>query len=272
MKIVSATWTPSTLAINDLSADVLVATPADTEILTYEASSSKWKNKPAPSSGGGVAFQSRQKETVIYSHDNGDPLGLGNYVGPRAMGDTIQVSGAGNPGDAGLPGTSHGAGSNVVSSGTSASGFMYGDLEYRVGRNLKILGKLWLSRITDTRFKFGLFGNQLNDTDTGTDDMAWFRFSTIAGDTHYKCVTGDATSSTVTDSGISPVANVERTFAIIFDDVSPNVKFYIDGTLVATNTTHLPRTAIDLGYSLSTRGNSTVNTVNFGQIIIATDY
>jgi hypothetical protein len=33
--------------------DVTIAAPADTQVLTYEASSSQWKNKAAPSGGGG---------------------------------------------------------------------------------------------------------------------------------------------------------------------------------------------------------------------------
>lgn len=255
-------------ALSTLS-DVSVTAPANGDLLQYNSGTGKWQNAVSATI---TPFQSRQKEVILNFYYNGDPSGLGNYPGPFISGDTNYVSGAPAMGATLATNTNRGAASNLVSSGTGAAGFAYGDNQYVVGRNLKILGKIWLSRITDTRFKWGLNGNPLVDSDTTVDDLAGFRFSTIAGDTHYKCVTGDATTLTVTDSGITPVANVERTFAIIFDDVSPNVKFYIDGTLVATNTTHLPRTGQALAYSLGIRGNSSVNNVSIGYGVVACDY
>ena len=78
-------------------------------------------------------------------------------------------------------------------------------------------------------------------------NYACFRF--VAGtDTTFKCVTKDGTTQTVTDSGITPAAgfwtglgtSIGHLFQIISNDTVPEVLFYIDGALVATNTAHLP--------------------------------
>lgn len=75
-------------------------------------------------------------------------------------------------------------------------------------------------------------------------NYAAFRF--VNGtDTHFQCVTKDGTTQTVTDSGVAPSAGFwastsSNVFQIISNDGVPNVQFYINGTLVATNTTHLP--------------------------------
>jgi hypothetical protein len=64
-------------------------------------------------------------------------------------------------------------------------------------------------------------------------------------DTVFQCVTKDGTTQTVTSSGITPSAGfwaltAGHVFQIVSNDGVPNVQFYIDGALVATNTSHLP--------------------------------
>lgn len=237
---------------------------ADSKLYVYDGST--WNAVGA--GGGGTAFQNQQMRNIIYGYKNGDPFGLGNYTGPRGSGDTVQAT-AGTLG--GASGTSaHGAGTTLVTSGTGAGASIAGDAIYRTGRSIKLLGKLWLSRTTDTRFVFGL-ASGVNDSDSPFDFTAFFRYSTIASDTNFQCVTGDGTSVTVTDSGI-PADTNEHTFAIIFDDVTPNVQFYIDGTLVATNTTNLPPSGHYLCYEFLVRGNSSNNTAGFGQMVIDVDF
>lgn len=223
-------------------------------------------------SSGAVKFESEQCRNILYGYKHGDPDGLGaSITGPFMPGDGIySVNFLGAAADISTSG--HGAGSIYTTSSTGAAGFVYGELIYRVGRGLKISGTLWLSRVTDTRFLFGIAAGQNGDDfDIGFDDMAFFRFSTIAGDSNFQCMTGDGTSTTVVNSGVAADL-LKHKFAIIFDDVTPNVKFYIDGVLVATHTTTLPRTAHDLGYVIAIRGNSTNNAISFGQIVIAYDF
>jgi hypothetical protein len=79
-------------------------------------------------------------------------------------------------------------------------------------------------------------------------NFAMFRFSSTASDTNFQCITGEGTTLTITDSGVLPVIHQANVFAIEFVDATPAVKFYIDGTLVATSTTHLPGASAILGY------------------------
>jgi hypothetical protein len=249
--------------------DVNIPSPANNDVLTYSSGTSKWISAaPSGGGGGGVAFQSQQKRTVIFGYKQGSPAELGNITGPRADGDVILLT-AGTLAAA-TSGSTNGAGTTLATTGTGAGASIVGDTIYRTGRALKILGKIWLSRTTDTRFIFGVAGGA-NDSDAPFDFTAFFRFSTIAGDTNFQCVTGDASAVTVTDSGVAADTS-EHTFAMIFDDAAPNVKFYIDGSLVGTNTTHLPGSGHNLCYALLIRGNSTNNTVGFGQIIIDSDF
>jgi hypothetical protein len=54
----------NTLAADD---DVLITSPADTQVLTYEAASSKWKNKNASGGGNGAAG-------IVIGNGNGVPV------------------------------------------------------------------------------------------------------------------------------------------------------------------------------------------------------
>ena len=143
---------------------------------------------------------------------------------------------------------------NYASSSADTSCGSYGMTNYYMGRNVGMLlhGMIW--RTTDIRFWCGLtdqtgatFGE--SDSPSGANYAA-FRYSTLAGDTNFKCVTSDASGQTVEDSGVAANTN-EHAFAIECDDGSGNIKFYIDGTLVATVTTRRPTTGSDLCYYLS---------------------
>lgn len=226
-----------------------------------------------PPSSGGVAFQSEQIRRTFWAYFQGDPFGLGNYAGPQMPGDTIQTTNS-TIGASSVVNSAHGVGSTVTTNSTGAAGFMYGDLIYPVGKSLKIRGKIWLTRTTDIRFLFGLAGGQNGDDfDHGFDNYALFRFSSIAGDTNWQTMTNDASTSAgvVNNSGVAANTN-EHSFAIIFDDVTPNVKFYLDGVLVATHTNQLPTAATPLGYLVAIRGNSTNNAIGVGQIVIDSDF
>jgi hypothetical protein len=86
-----------------------------------------------------------------------------------------------------------------------------------------------------------------SDSPAVTNGYAAFRFSVAAGDTNYKCITFDGTTQTIVDSGIAANTNTHY-FLIVYNDSVPNIKFYIDGTLVATSTTHLPVTTSKVYY------------------------
>jgi hypothetical protein len=99
-----------------------------------------------------------------------------------------------------------------------------------------------LQQTTFSRLWVGIVsaGGATLQTDTpGTAglNVAAFRYSTNASDTNFQCVTSDASSQTITDSGVAADTNPHQ-FTIVKSGSA--YKFYIDGTLVATNTTHLP--------------------------------
>lgn len=98
---------------------------------------------------------------------------------------------------------------------------------------------------TSVRYMVGLGSgttSALLDADlpgaTGSRHAACFRYSTAASDTNWKCITSNGSADTVTDSGVAFSAALTK-FRI--DATSPTeIKFYINDTLVATNSATLP--------------------------------
>lgn len=92
-----------------------------------------------------------------------------------------------------------------------------------------------------------MVGLTTNTTSSMTDDpgavsVALFRYSTSASDTNWQCISNDGvTGSTITDSGVAASA---AWVTLAVETSASNVKFYINGTLVATHTTNLPATAV----------------------------
>jgi Collagen triple helix repeat (20 copies) len=125
---------------------------------------------------------------------------------------------------------------------------------YWVGKNIFAMFLIDLVRLTDQRFWIAMndqSGITVGASDNPAGNYAAFRFSTIAGDVHWQCITKDNVTQTVVDSGITPVVTKSTRLAILFNDTIPNVSFYIDGTLVATITTHLPTSGTALRWSVT---------------------
>jgi len=70
-----------------------------------------------------------------------------------------------------------------------------------------------------------------------------FRFSVSAGDTTWMAYVGDGGAETVETTGIAPSATVNQLMEIVWEKNMPAVKFYIDGVLTNTVSTHLPNAA-----------------------------
>ena len=75
-------------------------------------------------------------------------------------------------------------------------------------------------------------------TDLPADDIAGFRWHSNI-DTTWKCLTGDGTTSSVTDSLVT-VDTAMHFFRIEANAAQTFVKFYIDGSLVCNKTTNIP--------------------------------
>lgn len=262
------------IALSWLS-DVLITSPADGDVFSYEASSSKWKNK-APSALGGLNANSirgqnvtsttpLKGQTFIFDGTNWIPhfqQQLNHYW--------MASSGASGATDASCCHFLKAASQTNAPSFAAASASEPGTFQYSTGTGANVssnLGestaqgvtrdilrtwrcKLKLSQTANVRVWMGLFSTVSSNmrTDTPGALYAAFRYSTAAGDSKWQCVTAtDATHQTVTaESTSSHVdATTYHTFEIQFDGT--NFVFFIDGTQVGSQATNLPTSGTGLG-------------------------
>ena len=122
-----------------------------------------------------------------------------------------------------------------------------GDLSEVVGRHLRYQTYRQFSSAVTRRDWFG-FTDQTGATMGASADPAGnraaFGFDTGLTETTVKCSTKDNATETRNDSSIA----VDTSFHYfeIVEDPGVNFKFYIDGTLVCTNTTNLPTSGTPL--------------------------
>lgn len=125
-----------------------------------------------------------------------------------------------------------------------------------VGNNTLFQCKIGFSILTSIRFRAGMGNVAGQPTWIASDslttvDYAAFRFSTAAGDTHFMCETGDGSAVATADSGITPATLTLYLLQIQFNSAVPNVVFSINGSVVATATTHLPRSGKPQNYYIT---------------------
>lgn len=191
---------------------------------------------PGGGSGSSLA-QGGRRMTRIFNHD-----GQALTAGSSHLGDYCQGLGnsAGNENSAD---STHGVNDTRYSFGAADTycGWYGSPGFYRNPRNIDSLFLAFVARTTDIRFWVGLAsaGSSLSVSATPSGRYAMFRFSAIDGDSNFQACSSDGSSQTVVDTGIAADMAMHR-FGIFFDDVTPGLKFYIDGTLVATITTNLP--------------------------------
>jgi hypothetical protein len=79
-------------------------------------------------------------------------------------------------------------------------------------------------------------------TDAPIGFVTCFRYASAldSGTGNWRAYTSDSFTSTATDTGIAIAANTEYTLKIVHDPTVPHTQFYINGTLVATNTASVP--------------------------------
>jgi hypothetical protein len=145
-----------------------------------------------------------------------------------------------------------------------------------VGKNISMNTLIDLVRITDQRFWISVSDQALSTmsaSDNPTGNYAGFRFSTIAGDTHWVCVTKNGTTQTIVDSLVTPIASKSTRLGIIFNDTAGNIQFLIEGNIVATITTTLPTpgTSLEYVFSEQTAVNNTGAGFEISQIFLAQD-
>ena len=80
----------------------------------------------------------------------------------------------------------------------------------------------------------------LNDSYSTTANGCYFTIDRTLSTTNWIAVTVKASAVTSTDTGIAFTAATWRNMRIVIDAAAASAKFYIDGSLVATNSTNLP--------------------------------
>jgi hypothetical protein len=232
---VSATAISSGQIASLQSKPVSATPPTAGQSLVYNGTA--WA--PAAGGGGGGGIAQAGQRQAWYMVDNV----LFPDLGINAMGDQIVRTGTiWSTCTAGTATNAKAMERREASTPDSLAG-MYGELQWFVGSALQEITSCYLTQTTDCRMWVGFTTSTgavtMGGSDTPTGQYACFRFSSVAGDTTYQCVTSDGSSHTVVNSGVTGDTNTHR-FGISFNDTTPSVSFYIDGSLVATITTHLP--------------------------------
>lgn len=92
----------------------------------------------------------------------------------------------------------------------------------------------------------GAFQYATADSDTPAENIIAFRCAAAGADVNWKAVTDNGSGvPTVTDTGVPIVADTKYEFVIDCRD-SAAIAFYINGVLVATNTTKIPTTGFGM--------------------------
>lgn len=132
---------------------------------------------------------------------------------------------------------------------TSSAGFNSGQPGWMASQFVRVFNISWiqLAQLVNMRLWIGCQSkinvSSVFRSDTPNAVFVGFRFSTNAGDTHWKAICQtDNTHQTVVDTGIAPDLNLHN-WEVRWDDVQ--YKFFMDGVLVATITTNIPNTAGD---------------------------
>jgi hypothetical protein len=147
------------------------------------------------------------------------------------------------------------------------------------GANISLFVDCYIGQTVTERVWIGMFDNTLSTaTIFGSDTFhanqyVAFRYSTVAGDTAWQCVSCDGTTQNVVSSGVSVNTQSHR-FVIVCNDSVPNVQYYIDGVLVATITTNTPTTSQVKPYMVVglTSTVTVQSNIYFTQALIQQDY
>ncbi len=140
-----------------------------------------------------------------------------------------------------------------------------------------------LSALTTTRFRmrFGVrfaLEQLSNPTQTftsyigfidnsGAGDMsngAYFRYTNAVNGGRWQCVTSAGAVQTSTDSGVF-ADNQYHAFTIEINEAGTSVGFYIDGVLVATNTTNIPNGTLAQAFGYGWKMEKSVGTTQMNQ-------
>ena len=153
------------------------------------------------------------------------------------------------------PDSNNGQLTNYASAATiDSNAGWYGSTAWRTGRNVYGAWQVKLGEITVMRTWVGLSTGTFSSifgSDTPSNHMAAFRYSTSASDTTWQCVTNNGGTPSVSNSTIAPSTSVTQLLEIL--DQGSQIVFKIDGTTRCTINTTLPGTGQNLVQYVATR-------------------
>lgn len=164
-------------------------------------------------------------------------------------------SGAGATFDLLAPGYGHDTTENAIgvaslSSGTTTTGrehiFRYGLV---LGTHtIRFRFRAAVSNLSDGTETYSIrmgLSDLTNITTGNPDNGVFFRYTHSVNSGEYEAVSFAATSSTTTDTNVA-TATTYKVFEIAINQARTSITFYIDGTLVATHTTNIPASTVEL--------------------------
>jgi len=129
--------------------------------------------------------------------------------------------------------------------------------------------KARVGSVTSSRYWVGMFDADPSavayDVAASSGLVAFgFSYDSAVATGNWQAIVSDGTSQTTTDTGIAVTANTTWTFDVIADDPASGdeVRFYIDGFLVATETSYITAGSVDLMWAV-TRTNLAASSSNF---------
>ncbi|MCK9929422.1 hypothetical protein MXD62_19935 [Frankia sp. Mgl5] len=131
------------------------------------------------------------------------------------------------------------------------------------------------SAVTSTRLAVGLVSAEIaadaGPASTGAYAVAsgaWFRYATdVDGTAFWRTVTSDAANATVTTTTAAIAANTSYELIVEVNSAATSIRFWVNGTLVATHTANLPAATTALGYTARLRTlAASARALRFGRI------
>lgn len=234
------------------------------DVLTVAGGLPSWQ--PA-SSGGGAPFAQTARRTGIVvagAAAGGTWTNGGNYSNSGM--DIVFFAGTSlsGPGSSGAANYGRKQGPTNYMSVSGSTNSLAGIWGYTVpiwmmGFNINFMSLLYMaSQITDVRMWVGLtdslsgstystFGSTDTPGASNSANFIGFRFSSVAGDTNFKCVVSNSSADNVVDSGVVADTKSHR-FGFACNDTAGTIAFYIDGVLVATISSGAPVAGTQMNY------------------------
>lgn len=118
----------------------------------------------------------------------------------------------------------------------------------RAGWMPRLSGVVWPIHTSQSRYWFGLFGSDPALLVAPSIDHAGFVYEPDIS-ANWRCSSGDGSNGSVVDSGSARSA-LSNWLELEIDMNAGRIRYWIDGVLVATKTTNVPRLTVDMGYAL----------------------